>query len=642
MFQPRWSLGKVVRGQHARSRDDVRLEGLAGRPGDVVGQVALAQEAPQIIRGVPENMLLDVEVGFAEDFRPLDALVVVAIEVDEPGPCSVELASERSDDPDGLLGGRLEAELEADRGVFRQRGRVDRQGLLQLDRPEDHPEPASDGLGMAPQRGILLVAGEHGAVGDEEECRVSFEGSISARRTSQPNRAGASNWRRIAVFHRAIMAVVHLVDDDRVGGSRWGGSGSTRDFDVRIGRSALGPGSGRGAVAARREYGASRRVAPAGHQALGRGSREGLPGRSWTVGPAARLDPTWRGRPTGRLPRYRTPLGPVASSGGVGTSCGRPRGPGMLPGGDAGASQPRRWGGRRARSGGGGGRPRRAGWRRAACRRRASGLCDIRRGRWRGGRGSASRRTGGRRSGRRPGPAAGGSGGRGPSGSRRASGRPPSGPLGRVDPPRAPRNRASSHSRCWRNWRRAWSTRISSTTWRSGRRTISQAATRQDGRTTPQMSHPMAAPPAILCRVPPWRSLIIRSVATGSARPPSRRRPAGLARRPAGRRCRRSSGPTCRWPAATTAPSARPHAVGFATVQLFTKSNNQWRAAAADRRPRRRPSARPWPRRASPTRWRTTPTSSTWAAPTTPSGRSRSTPWSSRSSAARPWGSATW
>ena len=28
------------------------------------------------------------------------------------------------------------------------------------------------------------------------------------------------------------------------------------------------------------------------------------------------------------------------------------------------------------------------------------------------------------------------------------------------------------------------------------------------------------------------------------------------------------------------------HAVGFATVQLFTKSNNQWQAAAADRRPR--------------------------------------------------------
>ncbi len=28
------------------------------------------------------------------------------------------------------------------------------------------------------------------------------------------------------------------------------------------------------------------------------------------------------------------------------------------------------------------------------------------------------------------------------------------------------------------------------------------------------------------------------------------------------------------------------HAVGFSTVQVFTKSNNQWRAAAADRRPR--------------------------------------------------------
>ena len=41
-----------------------------------------------------------------------------------------------------------------------------------------------------------------------------------------------------------------------------------------------------------------------------------------------------------------------------------------------------------------GARPRRAGSRRAACPRRTSGLCGTRRGRWRGGSGSADRRRG--------------------------------------------------------------------------------------------------------------------------------------------------------------------------------------------------------------------------------------------------------
>ena len=50
------------------------------------------------------------------------------------------------------------------------------------------------------------------------------------------------------------------------------------------------------------------------------------------------------------------------------------------------------------------------------------------------------------------------------------------------------------------------------------------------------------------------------------------------------------------------------HAVGFQTVQLFTKNNNQWKAAAADRRPRRGVPRGPGRDRASPTRWPTTRT----------------------------------
>ena len=64
---------------------------------------------------------------------------------------------------------------------------------------------------------------------------------------------------------------------------------------------------------------------------------------------------------------------------------------------------------------------------------------------------------------------AGGSGGRGPRGPRRASGRLPSGAARSGRPCRGrSRNRASSHSRCWRNSSRAWSTCTSSANCRTG------------------------------------------------------------------------------------------------------------------------------------------------------------------------------
>ena len=57
-------------------------------------------------------------------------------------------------------------------------------------------------------------------------------------------------------------------------------------------------------------------------------------------------------------------------------------------------------------------------------------------------------------------------------------------------------NRASSHSRCWWNSSRAWSTCTSSTIWRSGRRKISQATNTQTDRMPAPISNPMVESPA--------------------------------------------------------------------------------------------------------------------------------------------------